>query len=155
MSAPKAIIQMLMSGTRIAGRAFGDAYKQALANSAAARAAAGNMKAVTDGDKMTQASGITVDESTKILNIKDIHDKEELSKKFAHHFDANDPKKGGTLYLQSKVIRARERIEMLWAQEKLEAEMAKQEKESNPAEQAESADKKPSEPPQENGDKKQ
>ncbi|KAJ2502691.1 mitochondrial import inner membrane translocase subunit TIM16 [Coemansia sp. RSA 1972] len=146
---------MLMSGTRIAGRAFGDAYKQALANSAAARAAAGNMKAVTDGDKMTQASGITVDESTKILNIKDIHDKEELSKKFAHHFDANDPKKGGTLYLQSKVIRARERIEMLWAQEKLEAEMAKQEKDSNPAEQAESADKKPSEPPQEGSDKKQ
>ncbi|KAJ1859326.1 hypothetical protein GGH12_005990 [Coemansia sp. RSA 1822] len=139
---------MLLSGTRIAGRAFGDAYKQALANSAAARAAAGNMKAVTDGDKMTQASGITVDESTKILNIKDIHDKEELTKKFAHHFEANDPKKGGTLYLQSKVIRARERIEMLWAQEKLEAEMAKQEKESNPTEQAESADKKPSEPQQ-------
>ncbi|KAJ2472835.1 mitochondrial import inner membrane translocase subunit TIM16, partial [Coemansia sp. RSA 2131] len=104
MSAPKAIIQMLLSGTRIAGRAFGDAYKQALANSAAARAAAGNMKAVTDGDKMTQASGITVDESTKILNIKDIHDKEELTKKFVHHFEANDPKKGGTLYLQSKVI---------------------------------------------------
>ncbi|KAI9504527.1 Pam16-domain-containing protein [Coemansia spiralis] len=122
MSAPKAIIQMLVTGTRIAGRAFADAYKQAVANSAAARAAAGNMKQVADGDRMTKASGINVDESTKILNIKDINDKEELAKNFEHLFEANDPKKGGSFYLQSKVIRARERIEMHWAQEKLKAE---------------------------------
>ncbi|KAJ2741361.1 mitochondrial import inner membrane translocase subunit TIM16 [Coemansia sp. BCRC 34301] len=122
MSAPKAIIQMLMTGTRIVGRAFGDAYKQASANSAAARAAAGNMKASADGDRMTRASGITVDESVKILNIQDVANKEEMLKKFDHLFGANDPKQGGSIYLQSKVIRARERIEMHWAQEKLKAE---------------------------------
>ncbi|KAJ1820185.1 mitochondrial import inner membrane translocase subunit TIM16 [Coemansia sp. RSA 2675] len=122
MSAPKAIIQMLMTGTRIVGRAFGDAYKQASANSAAARAAAGNMKASEDGDRMTKASGITVDESIKILNIKDANDKDDMTKKFEHLFSANDPKQGGSIYLQSKVIRARERIEMHWAQEKLKAE---------------------------------
>ena len=27
-------------------------------------------------------------------------------------FDRNDPNKGGSLYLQSKILRARERIEM-------------------------------------------
>ncbi|KAJ2860369.1 mitochondrial import inner membrane translocase subunit TIM16 [Coemansia aciculifera] len=113
---------MLMTGTRIVGRAFGDAYKQASANSAAARAAAGNMKASEDGDRMTKAAGITVDESAKILNIKDVEDKEEMTKKFEHLFGANDPKQGGSIYLQSKVIRARERIEMHWAQEILKAE---------------------------------
>ncbi|KAJ2230825.1 mitochondrial import inner membrane translocase subunit TIM16 [Coemansia sp. RSA 1722] len=122
MSAPKAIIQMLTTGTRILGRAFADAYKQAAANSAAARTAAGNLQAATDGDKMTKASGITVDESVKILNIEDVENKEETMKKFEHMFEANDPKKGGSIYLQSKVIRARERIEMHWAQEKLKAE---------------------------------
>ncbi|KAJ1850493.1 hypothetical protein LPJ73_003428, partial [Coemansia sp. RSA 2703] len=90
--------------------------------SAAARAAAGNMKASADGDKMTQASGIAVDESVKILNLEDINSKEELTKKYEHLFEANDPKKGGSFYLQSKIVRARERIEMHWAQEKLKAE---------------------------------
>ncbi|KAJ2723600.1 mitochondrial import inner membrane translocase subunit TIM16 [Coemansia sp. Benny D115] len=80
------------------------------------------MKASADGDQMTKASGITVDESVKILNIEDVENKEELMKKFEHLFETNDPKKGGSFYLQSKIIRARERIEMHWAQEKLKAE---------------------------------
>ncbi|KAJ2779433.1 mitochondrial import inner membrane translocase subunit TIM16 [Coemansia javaensis] len=138
MSAPKAIIQMLVTGTRIIGRAFGDAYRQAAANSAAARAAAGNLKAAADGDRMTQASGITVDESQKILNIKSIDDKEELAKKFEHLFSANDPKQGGSLYLQAKVVRARERIEMHWAQERLAAEQPEQ---AEPPQKGESGDK--------------
>ncbi|KAJ2755374.1 mitochondrial import inner membrane translocase subunit TIM16 [Coemansia sp. BCRC 34490] len=107
-------------------------------DSAAAQAAAGNTKAVAEGDRMSQASGITVDESTKILNIEDPNNKDELSKKFEHLFNANDPKKGGSLYLQAKVIRARERIEMHWAQEKLKAEqeelMAKQEEQHTESE---------------------
>ncbi|KAJ1727348.1 mitochondrial import inner membrane translocase subunit TIM16, partial [Coemansia biformis] len=93
---------MLVTGTRIVGRAFGDAYKQAAVNSAAARAAAGNLNAVADGDSMTKSSGITVDESQKILNLAEINDKEELTNKFEHLFEANDPKKGGSFYIQSK-----------------------------------------------------
>ncbi|KAI9477513.1 mitochondrial import inner membrane translocase subunit TIM16 [Coemansia sp. RSA 1085] len=143
MSAPKAIIQMLLTGTRIVSRAFGDAYRQAAANSAAARAAAGNMKAASDGDKMTKASGLTVDESTKILNLDDVNNREEMMKKFEHLFEANDPKKGGSHYLQSKVIRARERIEMHWAQEKLLAEQAKA---AEMAEAKEATDKPKNEP---------
>ncbi|KAI8319133.1 protein transporter [Martensiomyces pterosporus] len=133
MSAPKAIVQMLLTGTRIVGRAFGDAYRQAAANSAAARAAAGNMKASADGDRVTQASGITVDESTKILNVEDVENREEIAKKFEHLFAVNDPKKGGSLYLQSKIIRARERIEMHWAQEKMKAEQTLAEQEAQNA----------------------
>ncbi|KAJ1751411.1 mitochondrial import inner membrane translocase subunit TIM16 [Coemansia sp. RSA 1821] len=135
---------MLLTGTRIVSRAFGDAYRQAAAiDSAAARAAAGNMKAASDGDKMTKASGLTVDESTKILNLDDVNNREEMMKKFEHLFEANDPKKGGSHYLQSKVIRARERIEMHWAQEKLLAEQAKA---AEMAEAKEATDKPKNEP---------
>ncbi|KAJ1819781.1 hypothetical protein LPJ56_003579, partial [Coemansia sp. RSA 2599] len=109
--------------------------------SAAARAAAGNLQAAADGDKMTKASGITVDESVKILNVDDVNDKEEMMKKFEHLFDANDPKKGGSLYLQSKVIRARERIEMHWAQEKLKAEQETSEQPASETDPTDSANK--------------
>ena len=37
--------------------------------------------------------------------------KENLLKNYQHLFDVNDKSKGGSLYLQSKVVRAKERIE--------------------------------------------
>ena len=37
---------------------------------------------------------------------------ELVMERFKKLFDVNDPKKGGSFYLQSKVLRARERIEL-------------------------------------------
>lgn len=44
--------------------------------------------------------------------------------RFKRLFDQNDPKKGGSFYLQSKILRARERIEAEFknAAEKMERE---------------------------------
>ena len=36
---------------------------------------------------------------------------EDVMERFKKLFDVNDPKKGGSFYLQSKILRARERIE--------------------------------------------
>lgn len=36
---------------------------------------------------------------------------EAVTERFKRLFDLNDPKKGGSFYLQSKILRARERIE--------------------------------------------
>lgn len=36
----------------------------------------------------------------------------QVHAQFKRLFDMNDPKKGGSFYLQSKVLRARERIEL-------------------------------------------
>jgi len=36
---------------------------------------------------------------------------EHVMERFKKLFDVNDPQKGGSFYLQSKVLRARERIE--------------------------------------------
>jgi len=35
-----------------------------------------------------------------------------MMERFKRLFDQNDPKKGGSFYLQSKILRARERIEL-------------------------------------------
>jgi import inner membrane translocase subunit TIM16 len=61
------------------------------------------------------STGPTLEEACKILNVKPPQqgkaNMEEVMERFKRLFDANDPKKGGSFYLQSKVLRARERIE--------------------------------------------
>ena len=62
------------------------------------------------------SSGLTLDEACKILNVKPPQggkaNMEDVMERFKKLFDVNDPKKGGSFYLQSKILRARERIEM-------------------------------------------
>lgn len=58
---------------------------------------------------------MTLEEAVKILNVKPPQggkaDVEEITERFKRLFDANDPQKGGSFYLQSKILRARERLE--------------------------------------------
>ena len=56
-------------------------------------------------------SGLTLDEAKQILNVENIEDSEKLSKSYEHLFSVNDKSKGGSFYLQSKVVRAKERID--------------------------------------------
>jgi mitochondrial import inner membrane translocase subunit TIM16 len=62
------------------------------------------------------SSGLTLDEACKILNVKPpmggITNMETVMDRFKKLYDLNDPKKGGSFYLQSKILRARERIEL-------------------------------------------
>lgn len=111
----RVITQVVLIGTRVLGRAFTEAYKQASAASNYQRAQqkAGNP---TAAGRASLASGMTLDEAIKILNVKQppkggVADMEEVTERFKRLFDANDPQKGGSFYLQSKILRARERIE--------------------------------------------
>lgn len=54
--------------------------------------------------------GITLEEAQQILNISKL-DATEAQEKFEHLFNMNDKLKGGSFYLQSKVYRAKERID--------------------------------------------
>ncbi len=78
---------------------------------------------------------MTLDEACKILNVKPpgsngaakpTETYEEAMERFKRLFDANNPEKGGSFYLQSKVVRARERLE---AELKPQIEKAEQEAE--------------------------
>lgn len=97
------------------GRAFAEAYKQASASSQYAKAAGKNNPGAIN---TSAASGMTLDEACKILNVKPpqggITNMENVMERFKKLYDLNEPKKGGggSFYIQSKVLRARERIEM-------------------------------------------
>ncbi|KAF4811754.1 Mitochondrial import inner membrane translocase subunit tim16 [Colletotrichum siamense] len=109
------VTQVLFVGTRIVGRSFAAAYKQAQASSEYARAQAKNGNGGGVAAKASGAGGMTLDEACKILNVdapkEGANNAGEVMERFKRLFDANDPKKGGSFYLQSKILRARERLE--------------------------------------------
>lgn len=115
--AHRLITQIVFVGSRIVGRSFAAAYRQAQASSeyARAQAKAGGGAASASG-RASLSSGMTIDEACRILNVKPPKDgagasAEEVMDRFKKLFDTNDPQNGGSFYLQSKVLRARERLE--------------------------------------------
>lgn len=103
---------MVITGSRVLGRAFAEAYKQASASSQYAKSQA---KSNPGGAATFASHGLTLEEACKILNVKPPAageaNMEQVAERFKKLFDVNDPQKGGSFYLQSKVLRARERIE--------------------------------------------
>ncbi|KAK3316486.1 Pam16-domain-containing protein [Apodospora peruviana] len=110
----RVVTQVILVGTRVLGRAFAEAYKQASASSQYQRAQA-KMGNPTASGRANLSTGMTLDEACKILNVKPPQggqaNTEEVMERFKRLFDANEPSKGGSFYLQSKILRARERIE--------------------------------------------
>ncbi|KAG5642439.1 hypothetical protein DXG03_002785 [Asterophora parasitica] len=134
MSSPKVLVQILVTGSRILGKAFFEAGRQAVKNAKSTPAAIGGdiagVGSATSGspsDQVTRLHRMTLDEANLILNAKREDSLEQVLKNYEHLFKANSPApppekpvklpKGKTLpptnshYLQSKVVRARERIE--------------------------------------------
>ncbi|MDI1485893.1 MAG: mitochondrial import inner membrane translocase subunit TIM16 [Ramalina farinacea] len=112
--AHRIITQVVITGSRVLGRAFAEAYKQASASQQYARQAGSS-----DSPGMAHnlaSSGLTLDEACKILNVRPPQggkaDMESVMLRFKQLFSQNNPDKGGSFYLQSKILRARERIEM-------------------------------------------
>ncbi|KAK6506031.1 mitochondrial import inner membrane translocase subunit TIM16 [Arthrobotrys conoides] len=114
--AHRIIFQIVTTGSRVVGRAFAEAYKQANASHKYAAAAAASGTANSYADR--GFSGLSIDEACRILNVKtpDGNGKltgltmEEVAAQYKRLYDANDPAKGGSFYIQSKVYRAKERI---------------------------------------------
>ncbi|KAH7888851.1 hypothetical protein F5I97DRAFT_1803364, partial [Phlebopus sp. FC_14] len=136
-SAPKIIIQILVTGAQIFGKALFEAGKQAVKNAkhnpqGALGSDVAGVRNATSGslaDKLTREHRMTLDEAHLILNVKRGEGLENVLKSYEHLFKVNSPKptpesvasgaRAGkqpappahSHYLQSKVIRARERIE--------------------------------------------
>lgn len=104
---------MVLVGTRVVGRAFVEAYRQAAASSKYAKA---RIKEDNGTARNLASSGLTLSEACKILNVKTPEagkaDMEHVMERFKKLFDANEPKQGGSFYLQSKILRAKDRIAM-------------------------------------------
>ncbi|KZZ93983.1 mitochondrial import inner membrane translocase subunit tim-16 [Ascosphaera apis ARSEF 7405] len=110
--AHRLIAQIVLTSGRVFGRAFTEAYKQA---NAASKYAKANPNAAKNAASNLSTTGITLEEACQILNVKPPQggqaNLEKVTERFKKLFDLNDPEKGGSFYLQSKILRARERIE--------------------------------------------
>ncbi len=131
--AHRIIAQIVLTGGRVFGRAFAEAYKQAQASSQYARAATKNDPGALN---TAAASGMTLDEACRILNVKPPQggkiNMEQVMERFKKLYDLNEPKKGGgggSFYIQSKVLRARERLEAEARSAERKAQMEKEIKE--------------------------
>ncbi|XP_052795177.1 mitochondrial import inner membrane translocase subunit Tim16-like [Mya arenaria] len=108
----KNLISVIIAGSKVVGRAFAKAFQQELEMSKQAAARHGGGR---QGEKKAAADlsmNMSLQEAREILNIEDIANKESVEKSYKHLFDVNDKSKGGSFYLQSKVVRAKERIEV-------------------------------------------
>jgi len=103
------LAQIIVMGTQVVGRAFARALRQEFAASqAAAEARAG--RAGQQSAAASSITGMTLQEAQQILNINTLTP-EEIQKNYEHLFKVNDKAVGGSFYLQSKVVRAKERLE--------------------------------------------
>jgi len=146
MSAPKIIVQIVIIGSRIFGKALYEAGRQAYRNAqhrpilAAGTDAAGvqNATSMSLTDKLTREHKMTADEARLILNVGKQEGVEAMMKQFDHLVKANSlrpvpegispaaaarlPQQHTSPYLLAKVVRARERLEaelVVEAEEKL------------------------------------
>lgn len=105
----KYIVKIIIFGAKILGRAL----VKTLIEEVAARKAAGTSRVgqqrVDSGASKTR-SGISIEEALKILNC-DTLDPEKVQKNYEHLFKANEKHQGGSFYIQSKIVRAKERID--------------------------------------------
>ena len=97
----RVIAQLVVQGISIFGKAFISAYQQAL------------HKGKAGGGPQTAAKIVKYklhpDEALKIMNIERAEiTKTLLDERYKKLFDSNDPAKGGSFYLQSKVFRSKE-----------------------------------------------
>ena len=63
---------------------------------------------------------MSLEEAKQILNVNEL-DPDSVQKSYEHLFGVNDKTKGGSFYLQSKVYRAKERIDQELKESKLAA----------------------------------
>jgi len=104
------IAQIVLAGAQVVGRAFAKALRQEIAASQAAAARAGGGKQGAESSASNLKLGMTLEEAKQILNVEEI-DKERIESNYDYLFNINDKSTGGSFYIQSKVFRAKERID--------------------------------------------
>lgn len=98
----KVLGQVIVLGTKIIVGSIRETFRQAVAN--AARNTAQTVPKTP--------STMPLDEAYKILNVTKEVKPADMQEIFEKMFKANDRQAGGSFYLQSKIVRARERIEI-------------------------------------------
>ncbi|XP_027898240.1 mitochondrial import inner membrane translocase subunit TIM16-like isoform X2 [Xiphophorus couchianus] len=104
----KYLAQIVVMGVQVVGRAFARALQQEYAASQAAARARG--RPGQQSAAVSSITGMSVQEAQQILNVSTLSP-EEIQKSYEHLFKANEKSVGGSFYLQSKVVQAKERLD--------------------------------------------
>ncbi|XP_072916198.1 mitochondrial import inner membrane translocase subunit tim16 [Hemitrygon akajei] len=123
----KYLAQIIVVGAQVVGRAFARALRQEFAASKAAAEAQG--QAGRQSAAGSSISGISLQEAQQILNVTKLS-AEEIQKNYDHLFKVNDKSVGGSFYLQSKVVRAKERLDEELHIHKMDQERKEQRKQT-------------------------
>lgn len=110
--AHRLLAQVVVTGARVFGRAFTEAYKEAAAATTAQQAQQASGKGAKQASSAASRDGdLTLDEACKILDV-DLSGLtlDKAQKKYDYLFDINSKENGGSFYVQSKVYRSMERI---------------------------------------------
>lgn len=107
----KYLAQIIVLGTQVVGRAFARALRQEIAASQEAAKRAGGGTQGRERAAANARTGLTLEEALRIMNVDNVGNKEEIERNYKYLMEANDKSKGGSFYLQSKVFRAKERID--------------------------------------------
>ncbi|EDM06283.1 rCG63469, partial [Rattus norvegicus] len=103
----KYLTQIIVMGVQVVGRDFAKALRQEFAASQAAADARGH--AGHQSAAASNLSGLSLQEAQQILNISKLSPEEVQN--YEHLFKVNDKSVGDSFYLQSKVVRAKERLD--------------------------------------------
>ncbi|XP_034481853.1 mitochondrial import inner membrane translocase subunit TIM16 [Drosophila innubila] len=106
----KHFARIIVYGAQSVGRAFVKAIRQEIEASRAAASHHQMIKNKCHCDDLT-LKGMSLNEAQQILNLKDLSSIEEIQGNYEHLFRANEKSTGGSFYIQSKVFRAKERID--------------------------------------------
>ncbi|XP_036060149.1 mitochondrial import inner membrane translocase subunit TIM16-like [Onychomys torridus] len=103
----KYLVQIIVMGVQVVGRAFARALRQEFAASQAAADAWGRGGHQSAG--ASNLSGLSLQEAQQILNVFKLNP--ERVQNYEHLFKVNDKSVGGSFYLQSKVVCVKERLD--------------------------------------------
>lgn len=101
---------MCIIGTQAVSKAFVKALRQEYAATQRAASKAGGGNQGVEHAAANIKTGITLEEAKQILHVNELN-KTEVNERYEHLFQINDKSKGGSFYIQSKVVRAKERID--------------------------------------------
>lgn len=107
----KHLVQIIVMGTQVVVKAFARALRQEIAASQAAANKTGGGTRGTQHVAANYKTGISLEEALQILNVDQPDQVEAIERTYKHLMDVNDRSKGGSFYIQSKIVRAKERID--------------------------------------------
>ncbi|CEF64496.1 Mitochondrial import inner membrane translocase subunit TIM16 [Strongyloides ratti] len=109
----KSLIKVIVASAGAVSKALGRAVKEEIkyTQQASERIRQSQNTSSNKNENTTSKLGISLHESCQILNVKEPFDPKVIEERYKKLFEVNDKSNGGSLYLQSKVFRAKERID--------------------------------------------